>query len=168
MDFPPKPFCASQGRGRNIFWATATKLHKFVTFLQMYKSYYYHFWKYLAISKLQEMLEPSSPGVQSFLNKGSVWPFRALLGSSFAFVQQQQQLGNIRDNFPCPPHYSEYSQFINAFLIFFPATRQTKTKEASGAWQVCVWSRTYGRGVSQWRIFSYGNFLSYCCIISWH
>ena len=67
MDFPPKPFCASQGRGRHIFWATATKLHKFVTFLQMYKSYYYHFWKYLAISKLQKMLEPSSPGVQSFL-----------------------------------------------------------------------------------------------------
>ena len=66
--FPVKTILNLKRAWGHIFWATPTKLGKFVTFWEMYKSYYYHFWKFLTVSKLKKMLEPSSPGLQSFLS----------------------------------------------------------------------------------------------------
>ena len=64
--FPAKTILNLKWAWEANFWATPTKLGKFVTFWEIYKSYYYHFWKFLTVEK---MLEPSSPGFQSFLPK---------------------------------------------------------------------------------------------------
>jgi len=67
MDFPPKLFENVRGLGRHIFLATSIKLKKFIAFLEMYKSYYYHFLIYSTVQMLPKMLKSSSPSVQSSL-----------------------------------------------------------------------------------------------------